>query len=102
LDFSRTISSSRSSRSRSFKAVAAPASARSRHSVNLATETFHLSGHQIQRLAAQQSRDDRHLALNGKALRTFPVDARRGAFASFGGALRHPFGLEPIIIATAC
>jgi hypothetical protein len=61
-----------------------------------------LSGHQIQRLAAQQSRDDRHLALNGKALRTFPVDARRGAFASFGGALRHPFGLEPIIIATAC
>src|SRR3979490_2544722 len=40
LDFSRAISSSRSSRSRSFKAVAAPASARSRHSVSLATETF--------------------------------------------------------------
>ena len=33
-------SSSRSSRSRSFKADAAPASARSRHSVSLATETF--------------------------------------------------------------
>src|SRR5258707_10159646 len=40
LDFSRAISSSRSSRSRSFKAVAAPASARSRHSVSLAMETF--------------------------------------------------------------
>ena len=39
-DFSRAISSSRSSRSRSFRAVAAPASARSRHSVSLATETF--------------------------------------------------------------
>src|SRR5208337_3522572 len=40
LDFSRAISSSRSSRSRSFSADAAPASARSRHSVSLATETF--------------------------------------------------------------
>src|SRR6187402_894665 len=39
-DFSRAISSSRSSRSRSFRAVAAPESARSRHSVSLATETF--------------------------------------------------------------
>ena len=40
LDFSRAISSSRSSRSRSFRAVAAPASARSRHSLSLAIETF--------------------------------------------------------------
>ena len=40
LDFSRAISSSRSSRSRSFNAVTAPASARSRHAVSLATETF--------------------------------------------------------------
>src|SRR5664279_3239563 len=40
LDFRRAISSSRSSRSRSFRADAAPASARSRHSVSLATETF--------------------------------------------------------------
>src|SRR3954468_6515175 len=39
-DFSRAISSSRSSRSRSFRAVAAPESARLRHSVSLATETF--------------------------------------------------------------
>jgi hypothetical protein len=44
LDFSRAISSSRSSRSRSFRAIAAPASARSRHSVSLAIETlvYHL------------------------------------------------------------
>src|SRR5450759_5222351 len=40
LDFSRAMSSSRSSRSRSFNPVAAPASARSRHSVSLATDTF--------------------------------------------------------------
>ena len=41
LDCSQAIfSSSRSSRSRSFRADAAPASARSRHSVSLATETF--------------------------------------------------------------
>src|ERR1700675_2285404 len=40
LDFSRAISSSRSSCLRSFKAPAAPASARSRHSVSLATDTF--------------------------------------------------------------
>ena len=45
-----------------------------------------LPGHQVQRLAAQQSRDDRDLALNGKALRTIPVGARRGTYASFGGA----------------
>jgi hypothetical protein len=51
-----------------------------------------------QRLAAQQSRDDRHLALNGKALRTIVIAARKGASAGFGGALRHPFGLEPFII----
>src|SRR5271166_5555967 len=40
LDFSQAITSSRSSRSRSFRADAAPASARSRHSVSLATATF--------------------------------------------------------------
>ena len=56
-----------------------------------------MPGHQVQRLAAQQSRDDRDLALNGKALRTIPVDARRGTYASFGGALRRPFGRAPFI-----
>jgi len=29
--------------------------------------------------------------------RTIPVDARRGTYASFGGALRRPFGLAPFI-----
>jgi hypothetical protein len=38
-----------------------------------------LPGHQFQRLAAQQPGDNRHLALNGKALGAIPVDARRGA-----------------------
>ena len=40
LAFNRAISSARSSRSRSFRAVAAPASARSRHSLSRAIETF--------------------------------------------------------------
>jgi hypothetical protein len=40
----------------------------------------------------------RHLTLNGKTLRAIPVNARSGAFASFGGALRRPFGLAPVII----
>jgi hypothetical protein len=57
-----------------------------------------LPRHQFQRRAAQQSRDNRHLALNRKTLGAIPVDARMGAYASFGGALRHPFGLAPVII----
>ena len=100
LDFvaSRAISSSRScALASSFKAVAAPTSAQSRHSVSLAMETLVSRSTQVQRLAAQQSRDDRDLALNGKALRTIPLDARRGTYASFGGALRRPFGLAPFI-----
>jgi hypothetical protein len=44
---------------------------------------------------SQQSRDNRHLALNRKALGAIPFDARSGAHASFGGALRRPFGLAP-------
>jgi hypothetical protein len=44
------------------------------------------------------SRNDRQLALNGKTLRAIPVDARRGACASLGRALRRPFGLAPFII----
>src|SRR5207342_3031512 len=80
LDFSRAISSSRSSRSRSFKAVAAPASARSRHSVSLATETFVCR-------ATRSSGSPRNSRATIAILRTIPVDARRGAYASFGGAL---------------
>jgi hypothetical protein len=41
------------------------------------------------------SRDNRHLALNGKTLRAIPVNARRGACASFGATLRRPSGLRP-------
>ena len=36
--------------------------------------------------------------LNRKALGAIPVDARRGAHASLGGALRRPYGLAPVII----
>jgi hypothetical protein len=57
-----------------------------------------LPGYQVQRLTAQQARNDRQLALNGKTLWAIPVDARRGACASFGRALRRPFGLAPFII----
>src|SRR5271156_2604472 len=97
LDFSRAISSSRSSRSRSFSAVAAPASALAPLG-QPGDRDIRLPRHQFQRLAAQQSRDNRHLALNRKALGAIPVDARRGAYVSFGGALRRPFGLAPVII----
>jgi hypothetical protein len=98
LDFSRAISSSRSSRSRSFRAVAAPASARSRQLGQPGDRDIRLPGHQFQRLAAQQSGDNRHLALNGKTLGAIPINARWGAGANFGGALRRPFGLAPVII----
>jgi hypothetical protein len=32
-----------------------------------------------------------------ETLRAIPVNARRGACASFGGALRRPFGIVPVI-----
>jgi hypothetical protein len=81
LDFSRPISSSPSSRSRAFKAVA-DLQARDR-ATRLAERWRHsFAGHQVQRLAAQESRDDRDLAL------TIPADARRGTYVSFGGAAR--------------
>jgi hypothetical protein len=49
-------------------------------------------------ITAQQSCDDRHLALNGKALCNLTIDARSGAFASFAGALRRPVRLAPFNI----
>ena len=94
LDFSRAISSSRSSRSRSFRADATPASARSRHSVSLATETFASRATASNAFATQQTRHHRHLALDRIALRSC-IDARGGACASYGGALRRPLGLQP-------
>ena len=54
-----------------------------------------LPGHQFQRLAAQHSRHDRHLSLNGKALRAIPINARSGACASFGERSGAPSGLRP-------
>jgi hypothetical protein len=57
-----------------------------------------LPRHQFQLLAAQQSRHNRHLALNGKTLGAIPINARCGACANFGGALRRPFGRAPVII----
>src|ERR1039458_7515608 len=51
---------------------------------------------QIQRLAAQQARHHRHLALNRITFRSC-IDARRGASASYLGALRRPLGLAPFI-----
>ena len=51
-----------------------------------------LPGYQVQRLTAQQSRNDRQLTLNGKTLPAIPVDARTDACASFGRALRRPSG----------
>jgi hypothetical protein len=47
-------------------------------------------------LAAQQSRDNRHLALNRKPLGAIPVDARRGAPTSaLGERSGAPSGLRP-------
>jgi hypothetical protein len=64
----------------------------------LGDRNIRLPGHQFQRLAAQQPRHDRQLAPDGKTLRPSLIDARRGACASFRGALRRPFGLVPVII----
>jgi len=54
-----------------------------------------LPGYQVQRLTAQQSRNDRQLALNGKTLGAIPVDARRDAYASLGERSGAPSGLRP-------
>src|SRR6478672_9062248 len=82
-DFSRAISSSRSSRSRSFKAVAAPASARSRHSLSLAIEPFvsraQDSGAIARALSQSESADnmtDRMAALQTLSLHDRPERAR--------------------------
>ncbi len=52
------------------------------------TGRLSLIAYQVQRLSAQQSRHYGHLALNGKTLRRICIDARGGAFACFGRALR--------------
>src|SRR6516165_1586838 len=98
LDFNRAISSSRSSRSRSFRGCSRACQRTLAPLGQPGDRDIRLPRHQFQRLAAQQSRDNRHLALNRKALGAIPVDARRGAHASFGGGLLRPFELAPVII----
>jgi len=90
--FASTVSTSEELTFRSLRKSRAW-SAHSRHSVSLAIETF-VSLATSSGGSLQQSRDNRHLALNGKGLGPF-LDARRGAYASFEGALRHPSGLRP-------
>jgi hypothetical protein len=63
-----------------------------------AQRLLRLAGHQFQWFAAQQSRDNRHLALNGKTLRAISVKRPQGRLRRFGGALRRRFGLAPVII----
>ena len=58
-------------------------------------QSARLNGVALQRLAAQQARDRRHLAGRGEALRRAGVRARGGAGASVVGALRRPPGLRP-------
>jgi hypothetical protein len=54
-----------------------------------------LPGHQFQRLAAQQSRHDRHLSLNGKALRAIPINAEGAPAPALGERSGAPSGLLP-------
>src|SRR5271155_2729931 len=51
----------------------------------------------LQRFAPQQTRHHRHLALDRIALRS-GIDARGGACASYGRALRRPSGFSPASI----
>ena len=62
-----------------------------------AQRLLRLAGHHFQWFAAQQSRDNRHLALNGKTLRAIR-QRPQGRLRRFGGALRRRFGLAPVII----
>ena len=95
LDCSRAISSSRSSRSRSFRADAAPGQRSIPPFGQLGHRDIRFPGDDIQRFATQQTRHHRHLALDGIALRSC-IDARGGARASYGGALRSPLGLSAL------
>ena len=52
-------------------------------------------GHQFQRLAAQQSRDNRHLALNRKRLAPFPSTPEGAPTPALGERSGAPSGLRP-------
>src|ERR1039458_971710 len=94
-DFSRAISSSCSSRSRSFKAEAAPESARSRHSVSLATETF------VSRATSSNGspRNNRatiaNLRLTEKRFGPFPSTPEGAPTPALGERSGAPSGLSP-------
>src|SRR3979409_33412 len=88
-DFSRAISSSRSSRSRSFRAVAAPESARSRHSVSLARATSSNGSPRNNRATTA------HLRLTEKRFGPFPSTSEGAPAPALGERSGAPSGLRP-------
>src|ERR1700730_7670251 len=95
LDFSRAISSSRSSRSRSFRAVAAPASARSRHSVSLAIEIFVSRATSSSGSPRHTSAAHPHLPWTEKRLGPFPSTPEGAPTPALGERSGAPSGLSP-------
>src|SRR3954451_16043555 len=94
-DFSRAISSSRSSRSRSFRAVAAPESARSRHSVSLATETFVSRATSSNGSPRNNRATTAHLRLTEKRFGPFPSTSEGAPAPALGERSGAPSGLRP-------
>src|SRR4029079_13954698 len=94
-DFSRAISSSRSSRSRSFRAVAAPESARSRHSVSLATETFVSRATSSNGSPRNNRATTANLRLTEKTFGPFPSTPEGAPAPALGERSGAPSGLRP-------
>src|SRR6478672_3824538 len=94
-DFSRAISSSRSSRSRSFRAVAAPESARSRHSVSLATETFVSRATSSNGSPRNNRATTANLRLTEKRFGPFPSTPEGAPAPAWGERSGAPSGLRP-------
>src|SRR5258705_9736933 len=94
-DFSRAISSSRSSRSRSFRAVAAPESARSRHSVSLATETFISRATSSNGSPPNNRATSANLRLTEKRFGPFPSTSEAAPSPAWGERSGAPSGLRP-------
>src|SRR5258705_12983924 len=94
-DFSRAISSSRSSRSRSFRAVAAPESARSRHSVSLATETFVSRATSSNGSPRNNRATTANLRLTEKRFGPFPSTPEGAPAPALGERSGPPSGLRP-------
>src|SRR6185312_1009446 len=94
-DFSRAISSSRSSRSRSFRAVAAPESARSRHSVSLAMETFVSRATSSNGSPRNNRATTANLRLTEKRFGPFPSTPEGAPTPALGERAGAPSGLRP-------